>query len=257
MRKVDAGRAVQWIVGAFELSFRNPAMFWGMGALVGLMALLPLVNLALIVIGPALLGGIAYAAREQSEGRPVEFPQLFQAFRSSDRTGPMLLLCLPWIGAAVVVGVLMMLFLGGAILAAFSGAEGSWVGLVVALLVLLPIGIVLGLLVFALLFFAVPRVLFDGLEAFGAMRESLRIALDNWSAMLVYVVVMFVLMVAVSAVSLLVLFVFPPLVSLVSGAVGYTIGGIATYLAYRDVFGGASSVGSPSIGPPQPPQAPA
>lgn len=258
MRTVAAGRGLQWIIEAAELSLRNPAMFWGMGAVVGLIAMLPILNFAMVVIAPALIGGIAYAAREQVAGRPVEFPYLFQAFRDSSRLGPMLLLCLPGIVAGVVVVVLIFVFLGGAILAAFSGADGgiAAAGAIVGVVVIGVLALAIGAVVFALQFFAIPRVMFDGVEPFAAMRESLATSLANVGAVVLYALLMLVLVIAITLLSLSILFVFPPLVSLVSGTVAYTLGGLAIYRAYADVYGDAvtsSVVGAGS--PPTPPPA--
>ncbi len=92
-RKVDAGKGFAWITGAVELIFKNPLVFLVMGLIFAVIGIVPILgSLALLVIGPALLGGMVYAAREQAAGRPADIAQLFQAFREPGKIGPILLL---------------------------------------------------------------------------------------------------------------------------------------------------------------------
>ena len=78
IQQVPAGNGLQWLTGAVNLILKNPVPFALMGLLVAVIAIVPILgSLALIVLGPALYGGIIFAAREQEAGRPVDFQQLF------------------------------------------------------------------------------------------------------------------------------------------------------------------------------------
>ena len=100
----------------------------------------------------------------------------------------------------------------------------------------------------ALMMFAVPRVMFDSVEPFTAMKESLAASLANVGALLIYVIIMFV----AACLGGVVLGLIPILGPLVLMLALTMVAGGAVYYAYKDVFGGASA----PIVPPAPPPAP-
>ena len=62
--KVDAGKGLNWLTEAVGIVFRNPAAFLVMALIVGVINVIPFLgSLAIVVCGPALMGGIVYAAR--------------------------------------------------------------------------------------------------------------------------------------------------------------------------------------------------
>ena len=116
-RKITAGSGINWLGEAFALMRRNPAPFAVMGLIVGVIAAVPVLGgLALVVFGPALSAGIIYAAREQANMRPVDAVQVFRAFQQPGKLGPLVLLCLPGVAAALLVSMLLVMFLGTALL---------------------------------------------------------------------------------------------------------------------------------------------
>jgi len=119
-----------------------------------------------------------------------------------------------------------------------------------------------GFVAHALVFFAVPRVMFDDLEPFAAMRESWRAVLANIGAVLLFLVLVLVAYLALWIVlgwfavigQLLIAMVMMPLVP------------VAMWRAYRDVYGEITqetaavapappAAGAPGEDPPPPPAA--
>ena len=143
-----------------------------MGLIVAAIGIVPLLGgLVTVILGPALYGGIVLCrAREQEQGRNAEIPQLFRAFSEPGKLGPMIMLCLPSIAGAVLIFVLLIIFLGGALLgggfsAASSGSPGAIIGaLGGGALILIPLMLAVALAVYALQFFAIPRVMLEGAE---------------------------------------------------------------------------------------------
>ena len=152
---VPAGNGLQWLTAGLTLTLKNPGPFALMGLLVAVIALVPVLGgLALILLAPALYGGIMFAAREQEAGRAVDFQQLFQAFREQGKLGKMILLCLPGIAAGIVIVVLGAILIGGAVMAVL-GAGGSesalGAGAGVGALLFVVLALAIGLVSFALM----------------------------------------------------------------------------------------------------------
>jgi hypothetical protein len=126
--KVDAGKGLGWLTDGVGLVFKNPAAFLVMGLILAVINFIPILGgLALTVCGPALLGGVVFAAREEAEGRKAEIGHLFRAFQEPGKIGPMLLLCLPAIvGGAVLLVCGFVFGLGALIGGGFSAANGAW-----------------------------------------------------------------------------------------------------------------------------------
>lgn len=253
--KVDAGNGLNWLTEAIGIVFRNPGAFLVMALIVGVINLIPFLgSLAIVVCGPALLGGIVYAARVESEGGKAELGQLFQAFQQPGKIGPMLLLCLPTIvGAALLLVCGLVFGLGALISGGLSAANGSSLGAGAiggGVLLLCLIGLVVVLAIYALQFFAIPRVMFDGVEPFAAMKESFSACLANIGAFLVFGVVFTVL----CFVAAMVLIWIPIIGWIVMSGIGTVILGAALFLAWRQVYAGAA--GATDTVPPPAPQAP-
>jgi hypothetical protein len=94
-RSVEAGRGASWIREGYELVMRNPGVFLTMALILAVLQAIPLLNLAMVVLGAALFGGFLWAMREQDAGRPAELRHLFTAFQVPGKLGPMIVLCLP------------------------------------------------------------------------------------------------------------------------------------------------------------------
>lgn len=247
---VPAGNGVQWISSALEIVMKNPAVFVVMALIIAVFGAIPLINLAMVIIGPALYGGLIYAAARQDRGETAEIGDLFAAFQQPGKIGPMLLLCLPSIAAVVVVVVLSIVLIGGAVLSMIGGhSTGLSAAAIGGMVLFIPLALLIGLGVGALLFFAVPRVMLDGIEPFAAFKESLAAVLANLGAVLLFALVMIVGFMVLGVV-----LVFIPLLGPLLWMLAATlIGTLGTYSAYREVFAGGVQA---HIAPPPPPASP-
>jgi uncharacterized membrane protein len=237
-QKIEAGSGLNWITGAVQLILKNPAVFLVMGLIVAAIGLVPILGgLVMIVIGPALYGGIVYAAHEQESGRTTEIGQLFRAFSEQGKSGPMIMLCLPSIAGAVLLFVLLMIVVGGALLGGGLSAlsSGSAEALLGALgggaLILIPLALAIALVVYALQFFAIPRVMLEDAEPMAAMKQSFLDCLGNPGAYLVFVVLLMVVAVVLSLILGILGFIGGLLVStLITPVIGCGL-----YLAWRQI----------------------
>jgi hypothetical protein len=237
-RSVEPGRGAAWIGEAFTLVVRNPGVFAVMALIMAIGQATPVLNLAMIVIGPALFGGFVYAMREQDSGRPAELAHLFLAFQTPGKLRPMLMLCLPGVAVVVAIGLVAFFYLGSVFLGfAASGnqpesaawATGLGVGAILGVLLVLAMMLAL----YALMFFAVPRVMLDSLEPGPALRESLAATRANLGAVLLFGVLFWLLCI----VGFMLLSVIPVLGWLLWGLAATALVAAAVYRAYKDVFG--------------------
>lgn len=238
-QKIEAGSGLNWITGAIPLILKNPVVFLVMGLIVAAIGFFPILGgLAIVVIGPALYGGIVYAANEQESARTAEIGQLFRAFGEPGKSGPMIMLCLPSIAGAVLLFVLLMIVVGGALLGGGLSAlsSGSAESLLAALgggaLILIPMGLAIVLVVYALQFFAIPRVMLDGAEPMAAMKQSFSDCLANLGAYLVFVA----LLMGMAIVLRLVLSVLGFFGGLLVSTLLTPIIGCGLYLAWRQLY---------------------
>lgn len=254
-KRVPAGNGVNWLTEAVNLILKNPTPFLLMGLLLGIVSAVPLLGgLALLIVGPALYGGVMYAAREQELGRTADFQHLFQAFREEGKLGRMLVLCLPAVAALILLVVLGLIFAGGALLgAAVAGASDSGgifgAGLGLGTLLFVVLALAVGIAMYALTFFATPRVMLDGAEPIPAMKDSAAAALANVGAFLLYGVIVIVIVAVAGMILSMIPLVGPLLLSLVLMP---TLS-VAAYRAWRDVYG--EDAGTPVVVA-EPPTAP-
>jgi hypothetical protein len=255
-QRVPAGRGLQWLTDAIQLILQNPVPFALMGLVVGVIAVVPVLgSLALMVLGPALYGGIVYAAREQQAGRSADFQQLFQAFKEDGKLPKMLLLCLPGVVGGVLILVLGVVFVGGALLggglSASAGASSTALGASfgVGLAVFALLALALGLASYALTFFATPRVMLESADPFAAMKDSLQACLANIGALLVYAGILLGVVVVLS----LLLGLIPILGHLVLMVALVPVASAAAFVAWRDVYRQPITQELPPANPPPAP----
>jgi uncharacterized membrane protein len=251
-RKFEIGDVFNWFTSAIQLAMKNPGVFIVMALIYAVISAIPLLNLAVIVIGPALQGGFIWAAREEEQGRKADISHLFIAFQQPGKAGPMITLCLPTVGLALVAGVLFAVLIGGAIAAAAAGSSNGaglgFIGMGLAALLMIPAAIAVAFM----LYFAVPRVMLDDVAPFDAMKESFAICMSNPVA----VVVGFLCVGIAFFVLALLIGWIPLLGALALGILGALIGGPSMYYAHRQVFGDSTPV-QPPMAPPAPMDPPA
>lgn len=221
IRKVPASAGAEWLLGGFGLLRKAPLGLGLLGVLYGLLALLVaasvrlgtgafmLLELAMVLAGPLLMGGIAWAVRDVDQGGRAEPSDLLQGFRGG-RAGRLLLTLLPNIGAVLVCLVLLYAMIGGEALTQVvtaleraSAAGGNpdpdvFTGFpfdrfALWLLLSLVIGITAGFFTFV----AIPEIMFTGHSAFTAMGRSFRACVRNLPAFLVMLVLLVIAVIAV------------------------------------------------------------
>lgn len=259
-RSVDISKGWDWLSRAGSLVMANPGAFAVIGLIVAVILMVPILGgLAFAIFGPTFYAGIMYAAREQDQGRKAEITHLFQGFQAEGKLPKLLVLCLPGIAAAVVLTVFAVILLGGALLGAIAGSAAESQGLALGALgvggvIFFLLAIVIGFFTYALTFFATPRVMFDDLEPFAAMKESFSAVIANIAAVIVFVVLVVVAAVVASVIL--------GLVSAMLGSFLVTLAAVplvstAIYFAWVDVFGGQAAAAAATPPPPVEPPPPA
>ena len=256
MRKVPAAAALAWLHFGLGMLRRYPGAFLGMGVVVVILGQIPLAGtLIALLLGPALTAGVAHAAREADAGRTPRLGQLFEAFTGDKPLGSLVALCLPTVGLIVALILLLLFVLLGAtggdpqrLQAMTANPQALLIVLRGHLGMLMLVVLIAAVLQTMLVFFAVPRVMFDRRDAFAAMADSVRASVRSAGALVSLMLVLFAVgIVAAAAIAVLV---YLPLARLhVAGTWGQTIlvmvlgtlanafGGLVTYAAWRDVFG--------------------
>ena len=268
--QTDAGSGVTWLSQGLQLFLKNPVPFAVMGLIIGVIGQVWVIGwLALMILWPALCAGVMTGCRVESGGGKADISNLFAAFQQEGKLIKLLPLCLPGIAALVVMG-LMVLVIGIVVgIAAFGGSAAasqssspesmmavlSGVGIFGGLIVVV-IFIAVALLVWALLCTAIPRVMFDSIEPFAAMKESLGTVKSNLFAFIGFALVTMVGYAIVAFVLNLLLGwswitgFLPPLL-MAAGFTPVIVGGL--YSAYRHLFGAAPAAQALPEAPAAPP----
>jgi uncharacterized membrane protein len=225
INKVPASAGAEWLLGAFALIRKAPLSLGLLGVIWGLLSTLAVqamalnvtfglfMQLALALLGPLLFAGMLWAVREVDEGRAAQLSHLFHSLRS-DYAPSLLATLLPQLAAALVLGVLLVVMIGPAELqhlaevvaklqeTAQNGGQPD-----PALVQALPVGrlflwmlmLFAAVIVMSLLtFVAVPDIVFGGNGGITAMRNSFRACVQNLLAMLVFYVLLFIALFALS-----------------------------------------------------------
>ena len=236
IRKVSASAGAEWLLGGFGLLRQSPLGLGLLGVIWGLIALLVaestrlgmgtflLLELAMLLAGPLLMGGMVSAVRSVDRGGKAEPGQLLQGFREG-RVLPLLATLLPNIAAVVLCMLLLYVMVGaGAVenlasaverASTQGAADPSMFGgfpygrFFLWLLLSLLIGIVAGFFTFV----AVPEIMFTRSSALAAMQRSFRACVSNLPAFIVMLVLLVIAVVAVYIAVLIIGF----LASLVAG----------------------------------------
>lgn len=250
---IQVGDVLGWFKSGLNLTFKNPGAFIVMGLVFGILsivlAFIPILGaIAMLVLAPVFYGGFIYAAREEDQGRKAEIGHLFVGFQQPGKIGPMMMLCLPSVGAGVIMAILGFVLIGGSIMAMAMGGNGGGGMGIMGLLLFAVLAFVVGLAAAAMVYFAVPRVMLDSAEPIAAMKESLGVVMANVASILVGFIVIGLIFMAVA--------IIPLLGALAIFLIGMPAALCAMYFGYRQVFGGnASHIEPPAAAPPAPPPA--
>lgn len=236
--RAEAGRGWGWIVEGWQLFARAPGI-WIVILLIYLaisvvLSFIPFVGLlANALLSPVLVGGMLYGAAAQERGENLEIAHLFRGFQDQERMGPLVLLGGISVGGYVLIGLVVLVFMGGGLMAgAVMDSSGALVppeaagGLLAgAGLVALLIIVVIGFAITMALFYGTPLVMLAGQNAWPAAQDSIAACWTNVLPLLVFGLIYLVLA-AVATIPL---------------GLGFLILGpvtvCAVYASYREVFG--------------------
>lgn len=221
VRKVRPSAGAEWLLGGFALLRRSPFGLGVLGALFGLLAvvlalvamnspgLLMLQQLVMMLLGPLLVAGMVWAAREVDQGRSANPGHLLRGIQDG-KTTRLWATLLPQIGAGLVAIVLLFLVVGPTdlqkLVAAVEQAQGQTtpdaslfadvpVGkLMLWLVVAIAVGITAGFFTFT----AIPDMMFRDARAFDAMKRSFRACVANLPALIVFFVLLVIAAIAIS-----------------------------------------------------------
>ena len=185
-----------------------------------------------------------------------EVGDLFSGLQT--RAGPLIILCVLPIAFIIIILILAFVLGGSAILAALGSAGGSgnmtpaaFAGLMGSIGLVFLIAIPLGLAVFAMMFFAVSRIMFDNVGAIDALKESLAASMKNIGAMLVFIACAIAI-----GIGGLLLAIIPFIGPILFATLIYPVVAVAAYRAYLDVFQPDVAKLGQMQAPPPPPGAP-
>lgn len=228
---VPAGNGWQWISGGWELFSLQKGMWIGVVVVLGLifivLSLIPLLNLALTVIGPVFLGGLMLGCAALRRGEELTLGHLFAGFQQS--FGKLVVLGLIALGVFFVIGMVLVLAMGlgvGMLLGLSDPDPSQIAGMTFRILLAGLVGFALAVPVYMALWFAPALVTLNGLEPVAALKTSFFACLKNIVPFLIYGVIGFALSIVASIPLMLGWLVLGPVFC---GSV---------YAGYRDIFYG-------------------
>jgi len=192
VRVVGAGKGWQWLVDGYALFRRSPANWFALTLIFGLIWLsslfIPLVGPLLFnLFSPLLFAGLMIGCRALEEGKPLEVPTLFAAFKT--HAAPLVTVGGVYLVGTIIVLGIVLIIAGGSLLPTLmkSGADIETVRAAVrSLAVALSIGAAIYLPLIMVIWFAPLLVVFDGLAPGPAMKLSFEACLKNTVPFLVY-----------------------------------------------------------------------
>jgi len=250
VRKVRPSAGAEWLLGGFSLLRRSPFGLGVLGAIFGLLvtavtmlgttspALLMVQQVVLLLLGPLLVAGMVWAAREVDEGRSANPGHLLRGVQDG-KTARLWATLLPQIAATLGVLLLLSVMVGPtqmqALVAAVEQAQGQTQP-DPTLFAHLPLGrmflwgllaLVVGIVAGFFTFTAIPDMMFGEVGAIEAMKRSFRACVANLPALIVFFVL---LLISVFAISLA--------VTLVGMLVGVVAGQVATLVVVQALMMG-------------------
>lgn len=279
VRKVPASAGAEWLLGGFRLLRQAPLGLGSLGAVYGVIALLVpwskginmtlflLLELLLMVLGPLLIGGMVYAARSVDGGGNAVPGQLLQGVRDG-KTARLLATLVPQVVAVLLCALLLVLMIGSDGLAQMAQTIERLQGQATpdpALVSALPLGrltlwmllvLVIGVVTSFFTFAAVPELMFTDSAAVDAMRRSFRACMRNLPALIVFIVLTMIAVVAIyTAVMMIALVVrmiageqaMQIIAQLLATAILMPVLTGAMYHAWKQMLAGDGAIVSPTV----------
>lgn len=221
VRKVPASAGAEWLMGGLALLRKAPLGLGVLGLLYGLislvvglsarhnMSLFLVLELVALILGPILIGGMVYAAREVDRNNPAVPGHLLQGI-SDGKAARLWATLLPQVGAAVLVVLLLAALVGFSevtkLVSVVEKMQGQtqpdpslFAGFPVGRLFLwMLLSLVIGILASFFTFVAVPEIMLTDSGAMAAMGRSFRTCLHNLPALIVFFIVTMIGILALS-----------------------------------------------------------
>ena len=227
IRKVPASAGAEWLLGAFGLLRKSPLGFGLLGLIYAGLSLMVVMTmqsvpalggalqLVFLLIGPLVIAGMIFAANEVDEGRKASPGHLLAAIRTG-KAGRVITTLVPQIALALVCLALLYLIVGQANiekLMEFSvklQTQAQTQGKIdpdfmAEMMRELPAGrlglwfIAVAAIAFGAIFFTltiIPDIMFTEVRLVAAMQRSYRACTQNFLALLVFLLLGFVVMMA-------------------------------------------------------------
>ena len=222
IKTVDPGAGINWLQGGWAAFKAGGPLLIGMAFttlfILVVLAYVPWLGHILVpVVGTFLYAGMLRSLRGQASGREMQFDDLWSAFADQDKM----------VHLAIVA---LVPTLGSILRAMLAHGFVGWV-----------LGSLITITVLALVYFAVPLVMFRNQEAPVALQFSLKGVLTNLPAVIVFWIACIVLTaLAIVPVGLGLLVLVPVLLG-------------AAYEAYAEIYGDIELVPEAASEPPPPP----
>ncbi|WMP16412.1 BPSS1780 family membrane protein [Thiothrix lacustris] len=223
IKSIPASRPVDWYKQGWTLFAKDMktwvlmALVMGIGGFV--LNFLPILGqIAILVLLPALIGGLLYSAQQASEGKPLKLEYLWKVLLDKDKRNQFLGLGGILFGLAAMVGIISVVFVGDSLLrGATAGVGGIGIGGVLFLLIV-------GFASFVLFYYTTALMLFRELSLFDALTLCASTAVTQ-------VVPLFVLFLMYSVLSLVAVI---PLGLGLLVLIPVTAG--AVFVSYKEIF---------------------
>lgn len=251
-RKIPALRGLYWCLEAWRALRASPQPVFSMAMWLSLGVLLPGIQFFVVFLIAVFYGGVISTLHKKHQGEKVWLGDFFNGFKSLPRFLSLFMVGFPTVLFGIFSGTVLMNALGPDMVQSLTQAskppskelvEAIGPVLVAVLLKLLPLGILIGWIIFL----AVPRAMLDKRLGLLALWDAVRAIFSNIGAL-----VLFSLCILIALVALSFLLAIP--LALISGA-GAVVGSVlqtfilifistlglalylnAMYIAWRDIF---------------------
>ncbi|MDD3608225.1 MAG: BPSS1780 family membrane protein [Halothiobacillaceae bacterium] len=237
--KVEAGRGWAWYGEGWHIFKANPGMlllslilYFILNLVLGFIPVIG--SLASMLLSPALVAGLFLVAQRIAHDEEIGFGTFLEPLTGeADTRNRLLMLGVFSLGFTIVIAIVFAIFFGAALSSSMDltpGAEPDPQHLMAALMSAGGLSMMLVLLVLAALYmmamiYATPRVLFDGVAPWEAIKESFAACWGNIGALLIFGLAYIVLaIIAMIPLGLGLLILVPVMFA-------------AAYSSYVDIFG--------------------
>jgi hypothetical protein len=250
-RKIPAIRGLFWCLEAWRNLRASPQPIVSMAMWLSIGMLLPGLNIFMLVLGTVFYGGVISTLHKRQLGEKVWLGDFFNGFKSLPRFLSLFTAGLPTLLFAIFSSLVLYKALGADMLESLTQATQppsqkaaeALVPLLADIIVkLLPIGIVLGWVVFL----AVPRSMLDRRIGLLALWDAVRAIFTNLGALLLFSLAIFTVIVAASfllAIPLALIATAGQLAGIMQtfvlvflSTLGMALYLNAMYIAWRDIF---------------------